>query len=308
MKKGAIEQCWLYAIASPKDLARRLSTNGLVVSAADLNELAADVGNFKVFPKRTNGKVRMVQQPRPRLQRVHRRIHDLLSRIETPDYLHSAIAGHSYITNAAVHGAAVPSIKIDVKKFFQSVPTAAVFCFFAGPMRCNIEVAGLLAKLLTYQGHLPTGGSASPIIAFYAFKEMFDEIECLARARCLTMSCYVDDMTLSGQRASRSALHQVRLIIAHHGLQSHKVRFLPANRPKVITGVVITAEGLRVPNRRHRAISQGFIEYQAATDEESATKVLNKLIGRMHEAGQIEPQWKARAAALERERRRATRK
>lgn len=302
--RAPIDKCWLYAVASPKDLARRLSTNSYAVTAAELDILAADAGNFNVFPKEKNGKVRLVQQPRPQLQRLHRRIHDLLSRIVTPNYLHSAIAGHSYITNAAAHSAAVPSIKIDVKKYFPSVPASAVFRFFAGPMRCNREVAGLLARLLTYQGHLPTGGSASPIIAFYAFKDMFDEIEALARAKGLTMTCYVDDMTLSGKRASRGALHQVRLIIARHGLKSHKVKFFPANRPRVITGVAVTAKGLRVPNRRHRAISQGFIEYQTATDEDSAAKSLNKLIGRIHEAGQIEPHWKARAATLERERRR----
>ena len=224
-------------------------------------------------------------------------------RIETPDYLPSAISGHSYITNAAAHSATVPSIKIDVKKFFPSVLSATVFRFFVGPMRCNREVAGLLANLLTYQGHLPTGGSASPIIAFYAFKGMFDEIDALARAKGLTMTCYVDDMTLSGKNATRGVLQQVRLIIARHGLKSHKVKFLPANRPKVITGVAATTKGLRVPNRRHRAISQSFVEYQTAPDEAAARKALNKLIGRMHEAGQIEPHWKLRAATLENERR-----
>ena len=303
MKKVPIEKCWLYAVASPKDLARRLSTKQYAVTASELDALAVDRGNFNVFPSKKNGKIRLVQQPRPRLQRLHRRIHDLLSRIDTPSYLHSAIAGHSYITNAAAHSADVPSIKIDVKKFFPSVPCAAVFRFFIERMKCNSEVAGLLAKLLTYHGHLPTGGSASPIIAYYAFKEMFDDIEALAHSRDLTMSCYVDDMTLTGARASRGALHQVRLIIARFGLKSHKIKFLPANRPKIITGVAITSSGLRVPNRRHRAIAQGFAEYKSAGDDETARKALNRLIGRMHEAGQIEPQWKFRAATLQNERR-----
>ena len=113
------------------------------------------------------------------------------------------------------------------------------------------------------------------------------------------MTCYVDDMTLSGARASRGALQEIRLIIARHGLKSHKAKHLAANRPKVITGVAITTKGLRLPNRRHRAISEGFAEYLAATAPAAVLKTYNRLMGRMHEAAQIEPQWKARAHTLE---------
>jgi RNA-directed DNA polymerase len=300
-KRLSIQQCFLYAIASPKDLARRLSTKHCQVTPEELESVAGDAGNFNVFLSRKKSKPRMVQQPRSKLQRLHRRVHDLLSRIETPDYLHSAVAGRSYITNAAAHHCGVPAIKIDVKKFFQSVPRGAVYRFFAGPMRCNPEVAGLLARLLTYASHLPTGGSASPIIAYYAFKEMFDAIHDLARAKALTMTCYVDDMGLSGVKASRSVLHEVRLLIASHGLKSHKAKFLPANRPMIITGVAVTAKGLRVPNRRHRAIAEGFREYQATADAGEASKAFTKLVSRMHEAGQIEPHWKARAHTLQSE-------
>jgi len=306
MTKLPIEQCFLYAIASPKDLARRLSTKRCDVTAEELEALARDASNFNVFLSRKNGKARMVQQPRPKLQRLHRRVHDLLSRVATPDYLHSAVAGRSYITNAAAHDCRVPAIKIDVKKFFQSVPRGAVYRFFAGPMRCNPEVAGLLGRLLTYANHLPTGGSASPIIAYYAFKEMFDGIHALAKAKALTMTCYVDDMTLSGLKASRSVLYQIRLLIAAHGLKSHKVKFLPANRPMVITGVAVTANGLRLPNRRHRAIGEGFKIYRSAASKTEAEKAFTKLLSRMHEAGQIEPHWKARAHTLQAEHRRKT--
>jgi RNA-directed DNA polymerase len=300
MSRQSVEQNWLYAIASPKDLARRLSKHR-PITVEELERLARDAGNYNVFLSRKNGKKRVVQQPRPNLQQLHRYIHDLLSRIKTPEYLHSAIAGRSYITNAAAHDMNVPMIKIDVKKFFPSVPRSAVFRFFLDTMRCNREVAGMLANLLTYNGHLPTGGSASPIIAFYAFKPMFDSIEAIARAHDLKMSCYVDDMTLSGARASRRVLQETRLVVASFRLKSHKLKHFAANRPKVVTGVALTRHGLRLPNRRNRAIAEGFAEYRAAQEQETAQKAYNKLIGRMHEAGQIESHWKARARTLEQE-------
>src|SRR5262245_51773903 len=67
-----------------------------------------------------------------------------------------------------------PRVKLDVKKFFPSVSRAVIFRFFEGPLKCRRDVAGLLADILTYKSHLPTGGAASPIIAYYSFKEMFD--------------------------------------------------------------------------------------------------------------------------------------
>lgn len=302
MEKQPLEKNWLYAVSSPKDLARRLSTKNCPITVRELEAFAGDAGNFKVF--RTK-KGRDVQQPCPRLQRLHRYIHEILARIETPDYLHSAVEGRSYITNALAHEPGVPTIKIDVKKFFRSVPRSAVFRFFSGPMGCARDVAGLLANLLTYGGHLPTGGSASPVIAFYACKPMFDSMEGLARSRGLKMTCYVDDMTFTGTRASRGALQEARLIIAGYGLKSHKTKFLGANRPKVITGVAITADGPKLPNRRHRAIHEALQAYRAAADFETSEKAFNKLIGRMHEAGQIEPRWRARARTLQREHTRA---
>ena len=303
MKKLAIQDSWLFAVDSPKDLARRLSCKRFVVTADELNALALDEGNFKVyFPKK--GKGREVQEPCRRLQKLHRRIHELLSKIQTPAYLHSAISGHSYITNSRAHEPGHPSIKIDVRKFFPSVSRVSVFDFFLESMRCNREVAGLLANLLTFRGHLPTGSSASPIIAYYANKKMFDEIEAVGTSRSLVMTCYVDDLTLTGERASRGVLHQIRGIVAAHGLKSHKAKFLPANRPKVITGVVVARDGLRLPNRRHRAIRQGFVDWKAAGDDASEAKAFGKLLGRLHEAAQIEPYWKDRADTLRDTRRR----
>ncbi len=43
---------------------------------------------------------------------------------------------------------------------------------------------------------------------------MFSEIELLAKTCSLKMTCYVDDLTLSGPRAIKRTLFEVRKIIA----------------------------------------------------------------------------------------------
>jgi RNA-directed DNA polymerase len=294
-----LRQCWLYAVDSPADLARRLSTPSFIITAEDLRELAKDSGNFRCFDaKDVNGKIRQIQEPKRKLQWVHRRIHRLLARVQIPDYLHSAVRGRSYLSNAATHDAVEATIKIDVKKFFQSVPRAAIFAFFREQLKCRRDVAALLADLLTFDAKLPTGSSASPIISFYAFKPMFDEISRFAAARKLKMTCYADDMSLSGALANKSTLFGLMKIIARHGLKSHKARAFAPSRPKVITGVCNTASGRRVPNRLHLKIKTGFEDIANAASQKARDDVLRSLLGRLDAAGQIDPTFKARARTL----------
>jgi len=295
-----IEDCWLYAIASPADLARRLSTRAHILTESDLEKFSRDAGNYKLFTLKQGSRKRDIQQPKPPLQRIHLRIHELLSRVEVPKYLHSAVKGKSYISNADAHMADTeqPTVKIDIKKFFASVPADAILKFFLETMRCRRDAARILADLLSFNARLPTGSSASPIISYYAYKPMFDAIERLAASRSLTMTCYVDDMTFSGPTASRSVVQEARKIIAGFGLKSHKAKSFSASSPKVITGVCLTANGKRVPNKLHLKIKQGFEAVAAAQTPSEKLKAANPLMGRLEAAGQIDPTFKARATTL----------
>ncbi|GLK83177.1 reverse transcriptase family protein [Ancylobacter defluvii] len=293
-----IEDCWLFAVASKEDLARRLSTDRQKISVSDLERLSADAGNYRLFSIRQGTKERPVQEPKRELQQIHARIHRLLSRVVVPEYLHSAVKGKSYLTNAREHGHGISIIKIDVKKFFPSVPRFRVFTFFKIVMKCRKDVSGLLADLITFDQRLPTGSSASPIIAYYAFKPMFDEISRFAESAGLKMSCYVDDMTFSGSNANRFNLYEIHKIISKYGLKSHKMKYFVDQEPKIITGVCNTPSGERVPNKLHLKISIGFEELRAAKSHTSAVKLLRPLLGRLDAAGQIDPRFRARALTL----------
>jgi RNA-directed DNA polymerase len=192
----------------------------------------------------------------------------------------------------------MPTIKIDVKKFFPSVSRAVIFNFFDGPLKCRRDVAGLLADILTFDAHLPTGGAASPIIAYYSFKTMFDEIAQFAESVSLTMTCYVDDMALSGPRAGKGILYEIKGIIARHGLKSHKAHSFSASQPKVVTGVCNTPSGPRVPNKLHLKIKNGFDSLSKAQGSVEKEKILRPLLGRLEAAAQIDPAFKARAKTV----------
>jgi len=296
-KSLSIDKCWLFAIASKADLVRRLSPEGSI-SVEDLEQLSTDAGNFKFFNIRQGNKDRPVQEPKRKLQKLHARVHKLLARVQVPDYLHSAVKGKSYLTNARVHDLDAPTIKIDVKKFFPSVPRAAIFNFFEGTLKCRRDVAGILADLLTFNAHLPTGSSSSPIIAYYAFKPMFDALEALAKRNGLKMTCYVDDITMSGDAAGRAVLYEAHQIISKFGLKSHKMKVFPANSAKIITGVCNSPTGERVPNRLLLKIKAGFDDLQNARTTDEVSKALVPLFGRLEAARQIDPKFGERAKTL----------
>jgi RNA-directed DNA polymerase len=291
-KRLKLEDCYLYAIASPADLAARLHS-----SVAELEKWANSPKRYNIW---TTEKGRKIQEPKPELQRIHGRVHELLSRVEPPSYLHSSVRAHSYITNARQHISAAPAVKFDIKKFFPSVKRHAVFQFFYQRMRCARDVAGLFARLLTCDDRLATGSRASPILAYYCFKDLFDELHAAAIERNLVLTCYVDDITVTGNGAARY-LPIARSIIAAHGLRSHKVKSFRTGEPRVVTGVVVTPRGLRVPHQRQLKIKQAYDLLHRSEGKDAKLSVLPSLISRVHEAAQIDPgTWIGKARELER--------
>jgi RNA-directed DNA polymerase len=289
-----MNQSRLYKLRTVRNLEKILYMN-----RSDMNYLLSSSDNYIRF---TNNKGRLVQWPKPKLRRAQKRAGELLARIETPDFLHSAKRGRSYITNAEQHSAMEPSVKVDIRSFFQSTRAAAVFHFFQDKMLCDPDVAAVLTRLMTVDGHLATGGNVSPILSYFTYVEMFLEIESLADQRDCTMTCLMDDMTFTGKRATRELIYEVRRIIARYRLQAHKTKVFKTGQPRVITGVAVTKVGPRVPNKRQMAIADDLRSLSAAQSDQERLAILPRVIGRMHEAAQLEQSWRGRARALAAER------
>lgn len=284
-------QSRLYNITSPAQLAERL-----LVKPDSLNLLLSADDNYIRWTDKKTG--RPIQQPKPLLEGVHKRVGRLLSRVETPDFLHSAIKGRSYISNASRHDPNQPTVKIDVRKFYASTRAQAVFHFFRDRMMCDGDVAGMLARLLTVDGHLATGSSASPILSYFAYEDMFAEIEALAVDRSSEMTCYVDDMVLTGPGATRRLIYEIIQVVRRYRLWGHKTKLFKAGQPKVITGVAVTRVGGRLPNKRQKVINDGLSHLESATTEDDRLEIMRPLLGRMYEAAQVDSSWMLKAEAL----------
>jgi hypothetical protein len=257
--------------------------------------IASGSANYIQFE---NHQGRDIQWPKPTLRRIQKRAADLLGRIETPDFLHSAKKGRSYITNADQHGSSLPSVKIDIRKFFQSVRAPAVFHFFKDKMLCAPGVAGIISRMFTLDKHLPTGGNVSPILSYFAYMDMFAEIDDLAKRSGCVMTCLMDDMTFTGSGASGSLIYEVRRILGRYRLCAHKAKVFKARQVKIITGVAITMGGRRVPNKRQKAIARDLRDLRAARSDEVRLAILRRATGRAYEAAQVDPAWLPKAKSI----------
>jgi len=282
-KSYPIDQCQLYRLQSRKKLAKEVFNLELPA----LESLANNTSNYRIFKIPSGNKERQVEVPKPILERIHRRLFVLLERINKPTYLQSGIKGRSYITNAKLHIGHVPLVKLDVKKFYPSVDSARVYRFFNTVLLCSPDVSGLLTKLTTCEGHIPTGSCVSQLLAFFAAKPMFDELDCLAAKHGLKFSCYVDDLTFSGSLATPSLLWGAKQVVHAHGFGYHKDHFYTAEQDKLVTGVMVNSDRIAIlPSKEHELWRR--TQDLGTGDIEQRIVAVNSLIGTVVAAGQIE--------------------
>ena len=294
-KSYALDQSPLYKLSSRK----RLANDIFNVELAYLESLAANTNNYRVFQIKQGQKLRQVEAPKVVLERIHRRLFALLERIAKPDYLHSGVRGRSYISNAKVHTGCVPLVKLDLKKFYPSVDGARVYRFFSDTLLCSSDVSGLLTRLCTFQNHVPTGSCTSQLLAFFAAKPLFDELNILAIKAGVHGTVYVDDLTWSGEGATPAFLWRAKQVVHRHGFIHHKDRCFAAQDKKLVTGVLLDGNRIAVlPSREHEIWKN--IQALGNFDPTERLVAINSLIGSAVAASQVDARFLQRLRRLHR--------
>lgn len=227
--------------------------------------------------------------PKPFLKLVHKKLANLLSRIETPNYLHSGVKRKSYVTNGRYH--AKPSsyaLTLDLSKFYQSSSKEFIFKAFKYNFNMSDDVAWLVTDIVIYNGFLPTGSPVSQLIAFFTYQRTFDKINGMAEKRHINFSLYVDDMAFSSNKAIPNNMEDlVTKEFENVGLKikHEKTRKYTKKQIKTITGCDIHPNGdLKVPEKRRTEIIQSFERINKLTEQEKKS-----LLGKIQAARQIEP-------------------
>lgn len=288
MKRYPVNQSSFYRLRSKRRLAQILK-----IDLASLKRLAHSERLYtekEVIGK--NGKPRLTERPSHELKQVQARISELLSRIEIPSFLFCPARGRSYIINASSHVNSAVVKKLDIKEYFQRTASKRVYWFFHTYMECAEDIAGILTRILTYKGHLPTGSPSSPILSYYGHVDMWERVDTLAREAGCTLTVYMDDVTLSGVKVPDSLVWKIKQQIHRCGLQYHKEKFY-AGKVREVTGVIMRDRQLKLPNRQHEERYKLRQQLASGVESEQQNTLLNRLQGYEAQANQIEKENKA---------------
>lgn len=263
VKKYKISQSPLYKLHSKKRLARILFT-----SPKKLSQFTSSEKLYFDFEERKEGstKTRLISAPRPDLKRVQSRIADLIRRLQPPEYLFSPVKGKSYVDNARRHIGSSSIHLLDVENFYPNCKESKVYWFFNKRMECSCDVAWILCKIICYRGSLPQGSPCSPFLAYFAYMDMWDEINRVATHAGCKISLYVDDLTISGPSVPGHMIWNLKKILKGHDHSiNQKKEKCVFRRPVEITGAILHSDRLSPPNRQLHKLYK-------------ATKILNSTI------------------------------
>ncbi|MDD2181600.1 MAG: reverse transcriptase family protein [Bacilli bacterium] len=241
-------------------------------------------------------KPRLIENPFPELKALQRRIKDLLFDLDFPENVFSGVKGKSYIDNGLYHIDCNYFIKIDLSKFFPNTHREKVFDFFFSKLKMNKDIAEVMTNLTTIDlgnlftddikmflksknikvyNHLPSGSPISSIMSYLANIDMFNEIEKLCIDKDYKITFYVDDITISSKSSiDLGIVKEIAIIINnhYHKMNYEKLKVYNDSEYKKITGCVISANELIIPNKTRYKISK-------LIKEEYNEKELNRLLG-----------------------------
>jgi retron-type reverse transcriptase len=283
LKRYPLHQSPLFKLSNKKRLAVLLG-----VEIAALRAIAKDADSrYSEFdvPKKSGG-LRGVENPRRELKVIQARLARLLGRIAPPDYLFCPVKGRCYVTNAAQHRGQRVVRCLDVRKYFPSTSSRRVYWFFHKVMKCETDVAAMIARLACYQGHLPTGSPLSPIMAFFAHHDVWETIARLCKEHGYQLTVYIDDVTISGSSLSPQVLWDIKRAIHGAGLRYHKEKSF-IDQPAEITGVIVDGDRLLVPNRQLKKLHETRKALKGHVAPATEQKLREKLSGLQGQVAQI---------------------
>lgn len=199
--------------------------------------------------KRSGGE-RVIHAPEERLKQIQRLLNIILSRLYLPsEAAHGFVLNRSIVTNAQPHVARQCVFNLDLKDFFPTIHFGRIKAVLQLPdYGLTPELAQIVANFCCFQGHLPQGSPASPILTNLVCKRMDYRIGGLAAKHGVTYTRYADDITLSFDDIPNESIYKVsyglKKIIEEEGftVNGKKTRLLMPNQRQEVTGVIVNTK------------------------------------------------------------------
>lgn len=225
-----------------------------------------------------NGKRRNLTVPTGKLRMIHERLKFQLNKIKQPSYLCSPRKGVGQRDNAERHVGGVQLLKLDVRQFYPKTMQEDIWRWAHYSLGIMDDVAGLFAKLVAIDGRMPFGSPISPVLTALVHRAMFDQVHAICSAHGLTMSLWVDDLTISGIEIRGEVVEEVRQAIRAGGFQTHKIEYLTTARPTDVTGVPIAKGRVLAPRALHKRIQEHYAALKVAVLDTDRSNIIDKLL------------------------------
>ena len=210
------------------------------------------------IPKKNNRGLRKINAPNSILLEIQKKIQvEILSKISIHKKALGYVNGKTIKDNAIAHLCNPEILKVDIKDFFPSVNFKRVINVFI-KMGYTRDISFSLARLCTLHNCLPQGAPTSPSLSNIILIRMDIRLENASNKLDVIYSRYADDLTFSSSDISLSFLNYVKSIIVSEGFQINlkKLRILKKTHKKIITGISITNDTLKVPREKKRYLRQ----------------------------------------------------
>ena len=209
----------LYNRGSKKYIASLLSTKNQKFTKNDLNTIIYKYDDEMItFYENKRTKKRCTKKPKDYSSKKYRKFTDVreprktalkqlnkyLSELSIPNYVFAKTDG-GYVKNAKRHKGNTSFLLIDIASFYPNCKFKFVKNFFmsGAGLKMKNDLAQRMAELVTVPGInkkarvIPQGFPTSTLISFFAYRQMFAELNKIAIENKLIFSTYVDDVTFS---------------------------------------------------------------------------------------------------------------
>jgi RNA-directed DNA polymerase len=238
------------------------------------------------------GKIRDLYVPIGRLRQILDNLQGLLQRIDLPSFIHGGRRGYSIFSNAADHRNKPMLVSFDIKDFFPSVSHRMVYEMFNKHQECSPDVARVLTRLVTYEGHLPQGSPTSTIVACLVVERLSKRLNGLARSHAGSYSQFVDDGTMSGPKHLCRLIRTIQAIVSQEGfnLNNKKTKVMNSRREQVVTGIRVNS-GFDAPSEKVKEVELLLSDLQSRIDAglSISKKAMLSLEGKIRFIGRLNP-------------------
>lgn len=290
--------------------------------------------------RRDGRKMRPIAVPEPTLMQAQRWILDhILAEIPVHARSFAYQRGSDVKSCAGEHLGARWLVKLDIHDFFTSVDEVMVYTVFSACGYAPL-VAFELARLCTrdparathidreryerfglpdkwrgipdysthWIGFLPQGAPSSGALANLVMTPLDEHLHRLASEMGFTYTRYSDDLTFSAstsfdRRAARKLMVSVRRTLEGQRFELHKQksRIVPPGARKIVLGLLVDGDHLRLPRERKAQIRAhlrgverfGLADHTTHRGFASMAGLVNHVEGLLSYAVQVEPDWAA---------------